>query len=78
VRLKSGTWIGGAFARSDEGRRAYASGLPAPQDLYLSATVPTDPVTGEFEVDGEGNLRVVEAGLLLRWEEVEYLQFIDA
>jgi hypothetical protein len=36
-----------------------------------------DPDTGEFRlIDGRPSLR--ESGLLVRWEEVEYLEFIDA
>jgi hypothetical protein len=76
-RLKSGTWLGGAYAYAN-GRRPYAAGYPEPQDLYLAASVAVDPETGEFSRDGEGNLQLGEGGLLVRWEEVEYLEFIES
>lgn len=78
VRLKSGAWLGGAFANATDGRRSYASGYPETQDLYLSTILATDPATGEFEYGGDGNVKVLDGGLLLRWDEVEYLQFIDS
>lgn len=75
-RMKSGVWIGGAFADRN-GRRSYVAGYPEPADLYLAQAVDVDPATGEFViVEGEPSLR--ESGLLLRWDEVEYLEFIDA
>lgn len=75
-RMKSGVWIGGAFADSN-GRRSYVAGYPEPADLYLAQAVDVDPETGEFRlVDGAPSL--ADSGLLLRWEEVEYLEFIDA
>ena len=63
-----------------DGRRSYRSGYPETQDLYLSTILATDPATGEFEYDdgGGGELKVLDGGLLLRWDEVEYLQFIDS
>ena len=75
VRLRSGTWIGGAYVNAN-GRRSYAAGYPEPQDLFLAAAVALDPVSGEFLFD-EGRVVVGEGGLLVRWEEVEYLE-IDA
>ena len=76
-RLKSGTWLGGAYADAN-GRRSYAAGYPEPQDLYLAASVEVDPETGEFVLDGGGRPRLGAGGLLVRWEEVEYLEFIDS
>lgn len=76
-RLKSGTWLAGAFADAN-GRRSYAAGYPEPQDLYLAASVSVDPETGEFELDDDGLPLRGAGGLLLRWEAVEYLEFIDA
>ena len=75
-RMKSGVWVAGAFADYN-GRRSYVGGYPEPADLYLAVGVDVDAETGEFlVVDGRPALR--ESGLLLRWEEVEYLEFIDA
>ena len=36
------------------------------------------PETGEFELDTNGDPVVGTGGLLLRWSEIEYLEFIDA
>ena len=75
-RLKSGTWIGGAFADTD-GRRSYVAGYPEPADLFLAQAATVDPDTGEFElIDGRPSLK--ESGLLVKWDDVEYLEFIDA
>jgi hypothetical protein len=76
-RLKSGTWLGGAYADAN-GKRSYAAGYPEPQDLYLAASVEVDPRTGAFLLDEQGQLRLGSGGLLVRWDEVEYLEFIDS
>jgi hypothetical protein len=76
VRLKSGTWLGGAFASANN-RESYASGYPETQELYLAAAVPVDPETGEFQFDGD-EVTLLPGGLLLKWEDIEYLEFIDA
>jgi hypothetical protein len=76
-RLKSGTWLGGAFADA-EGKHSYAAGYPEPQDLFLVRSVHMNPDTGAFELDSLGRPRLGEGGILVRWEEVEYLEFIDA
>ncbi|MCY3807701.1 MAG: DUF6338 family protein [bacterium] len=75
-RLKSGTWIGGAVAEVGN-RQSFAARYPEPQDLYLAATIDVDPRTGESHGDWQtaahGNI-----GVLLRWEDIEYLEFIHA
>jgi len=78
LRLKSGTWVGGAYATSESGLRSYSAGYPEDQDLFLATTAAVDPGTGEFLFDDEENVRLQDGGLLVRWDEVEYLQFIDA
>ena len=78
LRLKSGTWIGGAFAQSEDGIRPYAAGYPDPQDLYLAPAVLVNPDSGEFLTEGDEEVVTLESGILIRWEEVEYLEFIDA
>lgn len=77
AKLKSGPWLGGAFANAN-GRRSYAAGYPEKSDLYLAAAVDVDPETGEFLLDDDGGVVLRPGGLLVRWEEVEYLEFIDA
>ena len=79
LRLRSGTWVAGAYssgARSELG--SYASGYPYDQDLFVRETVLVDPETGLFDLDDQGNARFGESSLLVRWDEVEYLEFIDA
>lgn len=77
LRLKSGVWIGGAYAPSDGGLQSYAAGYPEPQDLFLAETVEVDPDTGEFLlVNGAPVFR--ETSLLIRWDEIEFLEFDDA
>lgn len=46
--------------------------------LYLAAAVDLDQETGEFVLDAKGNVTLQEGGILVRWEEVEHLEFIDA
>lgn len=77
LRLKSGVWIGGAYADAN-GRRSYAADYPEPQDLFLAAAVEVDPENGEFVVDEDGDVALLAGGILVRWEEVEHLEFIDA
>ena len=74
-RLKSGTWVGGAYANA-YGRRSYAARYPEPQDLFLAITFELDPDTGEFVRTECGELVEGDGGLLLRWEEIEYLEWI--
>lgn len=75
VKLKSGAWLGGAFTQEADGR-SYASGYPHGGDLYLVRTVRVDPDTGAFLYDEDGRLQLMEAGILVRWEEMEFLEFI--
>lgn len=75
VKLKSGSWLAGVFGTTASGRRSYAAGYPEKEDLFLSLQLKVDAVTGAFEQDGEGRPVPVASGLLLRWEEIEYLDF---
>jgi hypothetical protein len=76
LRLKSGAWIGAALGAKD-GRRSYFAGYPEQQDLYLVQTAEVDPDSGEFLYDEEEQLRVRDSGVLVRWDEVEYLEFFE-
>jgi hypothetical protein len=79
LRLTSGQWIVGAFAKSANGRlRSYAAGYPDTQDLYLAETFECDPETGDFLADDQQNLIPRGIGVLVRWDGVQYLEFIDA
>jgi hypothetical protein len=77
LKLKTGEWIVGAYAKSDNSRlRSYAAGYPHDQDIYLVETVECDPMTGKFILDGQ-NPRLRGMGVLVRWDEVLYLEFMD-
>jgi hypothetical protein len=78
LRLKSGIWLGGAFVRRADGSRSYAAGYPEDQDLYLLEAVDVDPETGTFVVDDDGAPVSRGSSILIRWAEVEYLDFIEA
>jgi hypothetical protein len=78
LRLKSGVWLGGAFTSAGEGLDSYAAGYPDDQDLFLAEAYSVDPETGEFELDEHGDVVATGSGILVRWAEVEYLDFIDA
>lgn len=78
LKLKSGTWVAGAYATSTDGVRSYSAGYPEEQDLFLATMVTVDSESGEFLVDENGNAMLEPGGLLVQWSEVEYLQFIDA
>ena len=77
LKLKSGTWLAGMFSTTITGQRSWAAGYPEKEDLYLSLQLKVDPVTGEFTKDADGNATPVDGGggLLLRWEEIEILEF---
>jgi hypothetical protein len=78
LRLKNDTWIVGAYATEDQGKlRSYASGYPEIQDLFLVETVECD-ADGTMLVDEEQNPRLRGVAVLVRWDEVSYLEFIEA
>ncbi len=78
LRMKAqGTWILGAYGTAADGKmRSYAAGYPHPQDLYLVDTAEADP-DGQFVTDEAGNVVMRGIGVLVRWKEVEYLEFIE-
>ena len=79
MRLKSGSWLGGAYATGTSGLKSYSAGYPEAQDLYLATAVALDDATGAFLLDPvSGDPQVTGGGLLVRWDEIEYLEFIDA
>lgn len=69
-RTKDGLLLGGYY-----GKGSYVSGYPEPQDIYLDNIAEIDSTTGKFELDEGGNPKLLGSGLLLRWDEVEYLEF---
>jgi hypothetical protein len=77
MKLRSGTWLAGVYGTTAGGRRSYASGYPEDGDLYLSLQLRVDPATGEFARDDDDRPLPVpgRSGLLIRWSEIEYLEF---
>jgi hypothetical protein len=73
ARLKgSGAWVGGLF-----GELSYAAGYPeAPQDIYVERAYEMAD-DGEFLYDGDDYIEL-GSGLLVRWEEIEFLEFFAA
>ncbi|MDQ4125134.1 MAG: hypothetical protein M3134_05990 [Actinomycetota bacterium] len=56
---------------------SYAAGYPEAQDLLLSETAEMDPETGRFIMD-DGVPRLRGTRLLIRWDEVEFLELGSA
>jgi hypothetical protein len=71
LKLKDGSWRAGPWVDS------YASGYPEPQDLFLrdQAVVNQD---GEFITDASGNPELTGWSLLIRWDELSYLEILEA
>lgn len=78
LRLKSGTWLAGVYIQREDGEQSYAAGYPEPSDIYLVNAVDVDAKTGRFLLSPDGRPIILESGILIRWEEVEYLEFVDA
>ena len=56
----------------------FHAGYPGAQDLYLVETVECEPGTGAFVVDSNDRPIPRGMGVLVRWDEVMYLEFIDS
>ena len=48
-----------------------------PADIYLITELKVDQETGDFARDANGDELPVGSGLLVRWDEVEYLEVSD-
>lgn len=78
LKLKDGTWLAGAFAGSESGTlTSYAAGYPDAADLYLAEAVEVS-ASGKLVVGATGLPRLRGVGLLVRWDEVSYLEFVEA
>ncbi len=70
MKLKAGPWLGGFF-----GEESYAAGYPEqPQDIYLERTFAMNQQDGSFVIDADGGPTDVGTALLVRWDEVEFLE----
>ena len=74
-KLKTGTWIAGIYDHEKGSSQPYASGHPDPPDLFLPTMVWTDPDNGEIFTDDGGLPIEFDVGVLLRWEDIEFLEF---
>ena len=74
-RMKSGSWVGGLYSAIGD-RRPYASGYPEIQELYLARSLEIDPEDGTFKYDENDEPIRGAGGLLMRWEEIELMEFI--
>ena len=69
MKLKSGDWVGGQYVEG-----SYVGGYPEPADIYLRRELQVDQDAEDFVHDAHGNpIPEGEYGLLVRWEEVEFL-----
>lgn len=71
LHLKDGSRLAGTWNYS------YAAGYPDDQDLYLSEQVELTE-DGLFVFAEDGLPKSLEKALLIRWDEVSYLDFFDA
>jgi len=80
IKLRDGERVGGVFGEDSfaTAYTSYAAGYPEEQDLYLAESVEVDPDTGEFVLDRDDTPVPRDSGILVRWSEVEYLEFIEA
>jgi hypothetical protein len=78
LRMKTGSWLGGAYATRPDGTRSYAAGYPEDQDLFLIEAFDVDPDTGEFRFGDDGHPLSRGSAILVRWNEVEYLELLEA
>jgi hypothetical protein len=63
----------------DTGRplRAYVSGYPENQQIYLPVRIACDPATGALKFRNDGSLVTKDVGVLLSEDKIAYLEFID-
>jgi hypothetical protein len=72
VKFKAGGWAAGLVGPQ---ARGFASSYPAAADVFVPVQVEIDPTTGEIPVDDEARPKRKEWGLLMRWDEIEHLEF---
>jgi hypothetical protein len=68
LRLKSGRWVGGEFGAS-----SFAAGYPEPVDIFIAKEFEVDQDAEDFVRNPDGDPVERGWGLLVRWDEVEYL-----
>ena len=74
----TGRWLIGAYSGDPAGAvSSYAAGYPEAQDLYLADTAECDPQTGKFLLDASGKVVLRGVAVLVRWDQVAYLEYIQ-
>ena len=73
LRTKEDIFIGGYY-----GPGSYVAGYPEQQDIYLSNLAEVRSDTGDFVVDHDNKPKLLNSGLLIRWDEVVYLEFKES
>lgn len=76
LRLKSGTWVAGVtWAQGEATLGAYVGAYPEDGDIYLPQLLDIDGKTGAFALGDDGAPQFLpnSEGLLVRWNEIEYL-----
>ena len=82
LKLTDGTWVFGAWSSEDSAggdttpQRSYAAGYPEEQDLYVVDTAVIDE-DGQVQVDDDGKPVLRGMGLLVRWDQVLYAEYIE-
>jgi hypothetical protein len=72
AHLKSKDWVGGLF-----GAGSYAAGYPEePQDIFIESAFQMTEA-GEFVYENDQHVEL-GSSLLVRWEELEFLEFLPA
>lgn len=79
IRMKSGRWLAGVFGTFEDAKQSYASGYPEVGDFYLARMIEVDASSGEFAIGPDGGFLYPshQPGLLVKWEEVEYIEHTE-
>ena len=73
--MKSHTWIGDVYAEIDS-KEPYASGYPEVQEIFLTRSIYVNQDDGSFIYDSDDRPLLGAGGVLIRWEEIEFMEFI--
>jgi len=80
LKLQSGGWLAGLWGKlGADGSPPYAAGYGEEQDLFLPVAFAVDESTGAFLADSHGDVQRIASGggLLIRWDQVEYLEYAE-
>ena len=73
--MRSGRWLGGVF--EEQSASAYGSGDAPDQDLFIERAVHLDSASGAVCRRADGELDWANAGILLKWSDIEYLAYTE-